>query len=123
MFDFLNKKSEKSNNSKSTSNNGVRIEPTISFKHEAVNTPQEPEIVPVEKIIKGIKPNSVGLYPHEILTLSYAPKYFVEGNSYPGFWWYRYGVSDVDKSLKSLLDRGFLQVGSLKSAIEQRQQQ
>ena len=80
--------------------------------------PPEPEVIPVEKRIKGMKPNDAGLYPHETLLLSYAPKYYVKGNSYPGFWWYKYGIKDVDKSLKSLLDRGFLQIGSLSSAIE-----
>lgn len=65
-----------------------------------------------------MKANEVGLYPPEILLLSYAPKYHIKGNSFPGFWWYQYVVRDVDKSLKSLRDRGFLKVGSLKSAIE-----
>ncbi|WP_257532982.1 SAP domain-containing protein [Irregularibacter muris] len=90
----------------------------ISIKSEIINTPSEPEVIPVEKIIKGMKLNDVGLYPHEILLLSYAPKYYLEGNSYPGFWWYKYGVKDVDKCLISLKDRGFLQIGSLRSAIE-----
>jgi hypothetical protein len=76
------------------------------------------DVTPVEKRIKGMKPNGVGLYPHETLLLSYAPQYYVGDNSFPGFWWYKYGIKDVNKSLRSLLDRGFLRVGSLKSAIE-----
>lgn len=122
LFDFFKKKkdnrAEGSNNKKSSSNNGLKIKPRISIKTEIINTSSEPEVIPVEKVIKGMKPNDAGLYPHEILLLSYAPKYYVEGNNYPGFWWYKYGVRDVDKSLNSLRDRGFLQVGSLKSTIE-----
>ncbi len=50
--------------------------------------------------------------------LDYAGSYFTEGNSFQGFWWYKYGVRDVDNCLCSLLNRGFLQVGNLQSAIE-----
>ncbi|QNO13359.1 SAP domain-containing protein [Alkalicella caledoniensis] len=122
LFDLFKKKKDKKveeiNKKKNTDNIGINIKPTISVKTEVVNTPSEPEVIPVEKRIKGMKPNSAGLYPHETLLLSYAPKYYVEGNSYPGFWWYKYGIKDVDKLLQSLLDRGFLQIGSLRSAIE-----
>lgn len=121
LFDFFKKKSNKKDdetrhNKNTKAKEGIKS--IIGVKTEIINTPSELEVVPVEKIIKGMKPNDAGLYPHETLLLSYAPKYYIEGNSYPGFWWYKYGVRDVDKSLKSLSDRGFIQVGSLKSAIE-----
>lgn len=77
-----------------------------------------PAIIPVEKRIKSLQPSDQGLYPHEILLLSYAPKYRIEEQSFPGFWWYRYGVKDVHQCLQSLLSRGFLTVGSLQSAME-----
>ncbi|MDD4781270.1 MAG: SAP domain-containing protein [Tissierellia bacterium] len=122
LFNFLKKKSKKVEVAKDDNNTkakqGININPVISIKTEIINTPHEPDIIPIEKRIKEMKVNEAGLYPHEILLLSYAPKYYVEGNSYPGFWWYQYGIKDVDKSLKSLLERGFLKVGSLKSAIE-----
>jgi len=119
LFDFFKRKSNKKVEvEKTKAKQGIKIKSMISVKSEIINTPSEPDVVPVEKIIKGMKPNEAGLYPHETLLLSYAPKYYVEGNSYPGFWWYKYGVRDVEKSLKSLSDRGFLHVGSLKSAIE-----
>ncbi|WP_368646204.1 SAP domain-containing protein [Alkalibacterium putridalgicola] len=76
-----------------------------------------PDILPVKKRIKRMKSNEDGLYPHEILLLSYAPSYYIEKNTYPKFWWYRYGVKHVDKWLKSLKKRGFLKVGSIESAI------
>lgn len=76
------------------------------------------EVIPAEKRIKDAIASKHGLYPHEVLVLDYAGSYYTEGNSFQGFWWYRYGVRDVDKCLRSLLDRGFLQVGNLQSAIE-----
>ncbi|MBN2259265.1 MAG: SAP domain-containing protein [Clostridiales bacterium] len=119
LFDFLKKRNKQNNEpSKSNGKKNLGIGSLINVKTEIINTPSEPDVIPVEKIIKGMKPNDVGLYPHEILLLSYAPKYYLEGNSYPGFWWYQYGVKDVDKCLISLRDRGFLQIGSLRSAIE-----
>ena len=76
------------------------------------------EVIPAEKRIKSAIASKHGLYPHEVLVLDYAGSYYTEGNSFQGFWWYRYGVRNVDNCLRSLLDRGFLQVGDLQSAIE-----
>ncbi len=76
------------------------------------------DIIPVEKRIKKAKISKHGLYPHEVLILDYADSYFTEENSFQGFWWYKYGVRDVDNCLRSLLEREFLQVGNLQSAIE-----
>lgn len=75
------------------------------------------EIVPAEKRMQNAIVSKHGLYPHEVLVLDYANSYYTEGNSFQGFWWYRYGVRDVDKCLRSLLERGFLQIGDLQSAI------
>ncbi|RJX22810.1 MAG: DNA-binding protein [Desulforudis sp.] len=69
-------------------------------------------------MIKSAVPSKHGLYPHEVLMLDYAKSFYTESNSLPGFWWYSYGVRDVDNGLRSLLDRGFLQIGDLQSAIE-----
>ncbi len=77
-----------------------------------------PVVAPVEDRIKTMKANEAGLYPHEVLLLSYAPRYCTTGNAYPGFWWYHYGVKDLDAKLRSLLERGFLEVGSLRAALE-----
>src|SRR5690554_1905917 len=119
LFDFLKKRNKQNNEpSKSKDKKDFDISSMIRIKTEIINNPPEPDVIPVEKIIKGMKPNEVGLYPHEVLLLSYAPKYYLKGNSYPRFWWYKYGVKDVDKCLISLKDRGFLQIGSLRSAIE-----
>ena len=63
---------------------GINIKPVISIKTEIINTAHEPDIIPIEKESK-MKANEAGLYPHEILLLSYAQNIIVEGNSYPGF--------------------------------------
>lgn len=76
------------------------------------------DIIPAEKRIKNANVSKHGLYPHEVLILDYAGSYYTEGNSFQGFWWYKYGVKNVDNCLHSLLDRGFLQIGDLQSAIE-----
>lgn len=75
------------------------------------------EIVPAEKRMQNAIASKHGLYPHEVLVLDYACSYYAEGNTFQGFWWYRYGVRDVDKYLRSLFERGFLQIGDLQSAI------
>ncbi len=75
------------------------------------------EIVPVEKRVQNAIASKHRLYPHEVLILDYSRAYYTEGNSFPGFWWYRYGVQDVDICLRSLFDRGFLKVGDLQSAV------
>ncbi|MDD4592057.1 MAG: hypothetical protein PHG06_16790 [Parabacteroides sp.] len=74
-------KDDKNNKAKQS----INIKPVISIKTEIITTPLEPDVIPIEKRIKEMKANEVGLYPHEILLLSYAPKYYVEGNSFPGF--------------------------------------
>jgi hypothetical protein len=76
--------------------------------------------VPVEEYLKDAILSSNGLYPHEILVLNYAPSFFSNGNHYQGFWWYRYGVKDVDAVLSSLHKRGFLQIGDMKCTLEQK---
>lgn len=78
----------------------------------------EEEIVPVEKRIKKAVPSKQGLYPHEVLMLDYASSFYTDQNSFQGFWWYQYGVRNVDQCLRSLLERGFLKIGDLQSAIE-----
>src|SRR5690625_1194783 len=74
--------------------------------------------IDVKERIKEINPSKAGLYPHEVLLLYYAPSYYIDDQTFQGFWWYRYGVIELKQSLTDLLDRGYLKVGSLQSAIE-----
>ena len=102
-----------------TSSQKVKNPEAYSFKVTSQVISSQPEdVAPVEKRIKDAIPSSQGLYPHEILALDYAHSYYTDGNHYQGFWWYEYGVKNVDFLLSSLMERGFLQVGGLKSAIE-----
>ena len=90
----------------------------IKITHSEAIPFSEEEIVPVEKRIKKAFPSKQGLYPHEVLMLDYASSFYTDQNSFQGFWWYQYGVRNVDQCLKSLLERGFLKIGDLQSSIE-----
>lgn len=127
FFDFFRKKTKPAKSERPFTQSRVTTEAVkqpknnissfIKVTTEIIPSVTE-EIVPAEKRVKNATASKHGLYPHEVLVLDYAGSYYTEGNSFQGFWWYRYGVKDVDKCLLSLLDRGFLQVGNLQSAIE-----
>lgn len=127
FFDFFRKKPKSAENKKSSTQNRVsagvakqsraNISSFIKVTTEIIPSSAE-DVIPAEKRIKEAVASKHGLYPHEVLLLDYAGSYYTEGNSFQGFWWYRYGVRDVNKCLHSLLDRGFLKVGDLQSAIE-----
>ncbi len=68
----------------------------------------ERAVVPFEHRKKTAVPSRNGLYPAEILLLSYCSKYPNPTKGYPGFWWFEYGVRDVGGALRSLESRGFL---------------
>lgn len=69
------------------------------------------DVIPVEKRIMTAYPSKGGgLFPHEILVLAYANSFYTQDNRYQGFWWYRYGISDVDGILKKLFREGFIDV-------------
>ena len=74
-------------------------------------------VIPVSKRIAGAEPQCNGLYPHEILMLSYAPKYIIGEKSFQGFWWNSYGVKNPESVLESLRSRGFLEVGTVIATI------
>lgn len=80
----------------------VDIKPSIEFKNAPIKT--------FEQSKKECFPSSNGLYPAEILLIEYSKNgnYPMESQNYPGFWWYRYGVHDVNLLLSSLEKRGFI---------------
>ncbi|MCD7887054.1 MAG: SAP domain-containing protein [Clostridiales bacterium] len=56
-------------------------------------------------------PSRNGLYPAEIMLLEYCGAYGtypLTNHSYPGLWWFQYGIRNVIAMLKSLEERGFL---------------
>ena len=98
LFDFLKKKSV----------------PSVNIN---VYTPNAEEILESRKAhakqeTRNFQKDAAGLYPHEILLLSYYEKYSA-GKEVARFWEYEFGVDDVPKLMKSLEDRGFAENGKL----------
>ena len=73
----------------------------------------------LSKLIEKSHPSSNGLYPHEILVLLYAPRFFLWDNYFQCFW-EEYYVTDVQSILDSLMKRGFIEIGDLASILETR---
>lgn len=89
------------------------VKVTVSFSMPSAN-----DVIPVETKTKNAFPSrNGGLYPHEILVLDYANSYSTKNNTYQRFWWNRYGIKDVDTILKSLLQKGFICVGSVQETL------
>lgn len=76
-------------------------------------------VVTFEERKKTAIPSARGLYPAEILLLEYCSKgaYPDPKNGYPGFWWFSYGIRDVEAVLKSLEKRGYIELGSVINSI------
>lgn len=79
----------------------------------------EHRVVTFEERKKTAIPSERGLYPAEILLLEYCAKGTYPGpkNGYPGFWWFVYGIRDVGAALKSLEERGYIQLNSISNSI------
>lgn len=75
------------------------------------------EVVPAEVRARGMSPDSFGLYPHELLMLSYAPTFTTDHTDFQQFWWWQYGVQDPRELLASLTERGFVEVGGPEQAV------
>lgn len=113
IFNFIKRKLSKQKEEKSQN-----VKVSISSKSTKNNEMVEDEVIPIEERLKEMKSGDEGLYPHEILVLSYAPTFYTDGNNnFQGFWWYKYGIKDMNKILDSLLDREFIRVGSVESAM------
>lgn len=76
------------------------------------------DILPIEERIKGMEPPCDGLYPHEVLALSYVHKYTISSTAFEGFWFYRYGISDMQALIASLCERGYVAIGNLEQTIQ-----
>ena len=75
------------------------------------------DVIPVEKRTEGKLATCDGLYPHEVLVLSYADKYFDTDTEFQGFWWHQYGIKDVQAILQSLAAQGFIERGTIADAV------
>ena len=99
LFDFLKKKDAKPQASDSSST--------------AYN-----DVMPIEKRIRSTQPTCDGLFPHEILVLSYAESYTTEDHEFSGFWQYKYGINDVQAILRKLNLKGYLVIGNIEDVLE-----
>ena len=98
LFDFLKKKSASA----------------VNFK---VYTPSAEEISESRKSLakqetRNFQKDESGLYPHEILLLSYYEKYSAR-KPVARFWQYEFGVDDVPALMRDLEQRGFASGGKL----------
>ena len=89
-----------------------------AIKKDSISVSVQEDVLPIEKRIKGKSAVCDGLYPHEVLVLSYAPKFYESGNDYQQFWWHKYGIRNVGKILESLRERGLIQQGTIRDAID-----
>lgn len=76
--------------------------------HEA--TPFEFTVVPFEQRKQNQFPSKRGLYVPEILFLSFCKNFPNPKNGFPGYWWFKYGVRDVGAMMRSLEQRGFIEI-------------
>lgn len=110
---------------------GQKIAPSVSEEEKKYYLPDdyytyiihegtafERRVVTFEERKKTCIPSERGLYVAEILLLFYCSKgkYPHPKDGYPGFWWFKYGIRDVGKVLKSLEDRGFIKLGTAADA-------
>jgi len=86
--------------------------PPVMFSVEQDGPP------PLNTLLNAATPSKQGLYPHEILMLEYAPNFKTSRNSFQSFWFWQYSVTDPQSVLTSLYERGFIEIGDLRSALE-----
>ena len=89
----------------------IRVaEPDTGFKKDTLaNSPK--------LHLKGV-PDENGLYPSELVMLSYAEKFKTTETNYPAYLTNTYEIANPLKLLKSLQSKGFIEVGAAKDALE-----
>lgn len=66
--------------------------------------------------LKG-KPDANGLYPSELVMLAVAEKFTILETNFPKYLTYTYEIVNPLKTLKTLQEKGFLEVGSSKESL------
>lgn len=119
LFDVFKKTARKAK-SNSDENQTIKVNVSNYALTQRTSSQKEidPSVVPLENHVLNAIPSRNGLFPHEILLLNYAHTFYTEGNTFQGFWWYKYGIRDVQSILVSLMERGFLKTGDLRSTLE-----
>lgn len=105
----------KAPNSTSTVSDSNGSFPTKSY----AGTAFEKDVITFDERKKRSLPSGRGLYVAEVLLLYYCSlgTYPNPKNGYPNFWWYEYGIQDVDYMLSTLEKRGFICFGSPKQSL------
>ena len=112
FFDFLKKKDIQSNIDMKTA-------PKEEYNKNVNLSKEEIEHqIAFKKCMLNSTASSRGLFPHEILMLTYAHSFTQSGNSFQGFWYYQYHVKNPQEILNSLEERGFIEPGSLEATLE-----
>lgn len=94
---------------------------TIKVYHpttEDLKSQHTEQFIMNKKLRESSIPDSAGLYPHEVLMLSYAEKYVVGECKFQQFWKYKYAIDDPEQVLSSLVSRGFLCISPVKAKLE-----
>lgn len=119
LFDFLKK--QKENQVKLPE---VKVTLTTSFTESGKSEIQDKsredleQTVAFKKCMAKAIPSENGLYPHELLMLSYATSYSQCGNSFARFWYYEcHYTGDPQQLLDSLAERGFIEPATLEDAL------
>ena len=123
LFDLFKKKNIVQNPSTQNQNmtldlNSSAIKKEEVIKSSSIENSSEDQPPLLSDLIKSAIPSKQGLYPHEIMMLEYAPHFKTSNNTFQNFWYYQYSVTEPQSILDSLYNRGFVEVGDLKSAIE-----
>jgi len=71
---------------------------------------------PYEAQQSGLSPS--GLYPHEVLLLSFAPSLYTDQQEFPLSWRQQYGLLNIPKLLFGLVERGFIEAATLEATLE-----
>lgn len=73
---------------------------------------------PLPKEANKCIPTKNGLYPHEILLLEYASTFKTTDKSFQKFWEYQYGIKDISFYLDSLIEKGFITIGTIENTLK-----
>lgn len=109
LFNFFKKKQ---NDIKITSTAISHTPTPKDFSNERAQAVRE-----ISKIRSTCYPSSNGLYPDEIMLLSYAPKYMTTNNKFPAFWATSYGISNPQIALQQLCTKGFIRIATAEESL------
>ena len=91
--------------------------PKSIYPLEFVNFDSSSNIIPLNQRLTKAHPSTTGLYPHEILVLGYAETFSSSQTEFQKFWLYKYSINNVHEVISSLIDRGYLEYGSIEQTL------